>query len=1854
MKLKKILALLLTVAMLLSLDAQLFIFATEDISDMQETTPEPIVYRFDSVDAIENHVTSGWWSNYELGYQDGKDVLKLTAMRSGEILPDPSVYFLNFDVPLEDYKYFALMVKPMDDDVDEAALLHIFDNENKYGVSSAYSQSFGWEAADNQTWIPLIRPLKNISSSASSYTGCRFDFYNACPNDGDVMYVEYIAFFTDLEQCEEFVYGKKLDINKTVLRLEAGKSETLTVASAEGASLTWDSSDEDVATVTDGVVNAVAAGEAVITVTDENGISNACEVKVVDNFEPVVYYVNTQEGIDKYVGGSRHSVYELSQVGGADALKVTSNRNTASALDPGLYFKNLDIYIPEYKYFAIKVMPTTESVHSLLFHMFDRNQDFPQYTCTDAYYNSIPTIHNVQDKWFIMGGELNIDDEDASVYSACRFDYYNSNLVEGQTMYIEYIAFFTDEQQYNEYVGDVMYTVTYDGNGADSGIPTGTAVFSGENTVIAGAFMKRAGYDFKGWSTERDGEVVYKIGDVYSDSKFITLYAVWEKAPDSVTVNYPALSLVTGDSVALSASVVFDGAYDIVWESDNQEAVIVNNGTVLAVAPGKANITATIGGTEVSDICEITVSDKVEPIYYYFNTQDAVDDYVTYGGAMGKSINSEKYELAEEDGGTYLKLTAQAADCGVKLEGLYVPIEDYKYAAVRFKPMNKNDNSGSYIFYMYDGSPAVDGSYKNLSGTLFSNYYDTWMVRGGELTGLTEGKDIITGLRYDFFNINPKLDDVMYIDYIAFFADEAQFASELADERYTVSYDANGGEGAPESQSAFVGETIKLSATVPVRDGYRFMGWASASDRAVEYEPGQGVSYEAHGTLYAVWSEVKYEPIVYRFNTQENIDAYILKGQNTIFELVTTEDGKTVTQLTATGIDPAAWIGNLNVPMAKYKYIVTRFKPMADKNQTLAIFFADSNRIPGSGLSTHLHYWQDLQYWNAVNAKRWIITKALINPKASTGSSTYEETCMMPEYLTDIRYDYYNANERVEAGDICYLDYIAFFTDEKQMDDFLRADYSEPIVYRFDSQEEINTHVRSIPGNTTSELAEIDGQNVLKLTSQVADTNVYFDHFDIPLSKYSHVAIKVKPMKEKKETSSMFHLFDGESWATPDYWQYAGTWSQANAGEWLVLNNKLGLKIDRDEYSDDLAALPEGAYSYTGFRFDPYVNADHGDVMYVEYVAFFTDKEQMDQFLATEYKEPVIYRFDTQENIDRYVAGGFGASFGLATTDDGTDALKMTAVNADCGITFNKFNIPMEDYRYVLAKMKPHSGDADSAMMFHLFDGVEAASSSTPYQTIGNWNEESDGKWLMLNASLENISSTALNYTGTRFDFFASNDPNKTQPGDTAYLEYIAFFTDEAQRDAFLANDNGDPIIYHFDSQEMIDHYVGDVYFGSEDIERYADYEIVTIDGKNVMKLTANHHDPSVYITDMYIPLDKYTHMAFGIKPTNELINDLFLHNLTDFDTDVDGDYWFKVCNLDPEDANEWITVSAEITGTKPGAEIYKGFRFDFYNNMENTKSGDVMYLDYIAFFTSQEQLDSFLNSQTMYTVTYDANGGMGAPVEQTKFENTPLVLANTIPEMYDYIFKGWATSYDAVEAEYAPGDEYDENASVTLYAVWEKEVAKGGMPQITISSVEGIRDKNVEVNVNLKNNPGIAAMNLKLFYDSRLELMEINDNADTFADLTFTDQGEWHKNQHKKYGNGIGLLWDGASNDYSEGILLTLKFKVKPEANKGDYSIMLTTMENGVVGYNDSGAIVSIPVAVTSGVISVKDKKQESVELGDVNGDGTVNAIDLGLLRQVLVNPDKEYNLSGADINGNGRPDLIDVMQLRNILLNS
>lgn len=139
------------------------------------------------------------------------------------------------------------------------------------------------------------------------------------------------------------------------------------------------------------------------------------------------------------------------------------------------------------------------------------------------------------------------------------------------------------------------------------------------------------------------------------------------------------------------------------------------------------------------------------------------------------------------------------------------------------------------------------------------------------------------------------------------------------------------------------------------------------------------------------------------------------------------------------------------------------------------------------------------------------------------------------------------------------------------------------------------------------------------------------------------------------------------------------------------------------------------------------------------------------------------------------------------------------------------------------------------------------------------------------------------------------------------------------------------------------------------------------------------------------------------------------------------------------------------------------------------------------------------------YTVKFNANGGTGAPGNQTKTYGQTLTLSTTKPTRTNYNFLGWATSASAASAQYAAGGSYTDNSAVTLYAVWELAYWKPKITSLAVSrcTSDGTADEYgtcVKVAFNWEL--------CQLLGTNETATINIDWTGDGTADATFTGSG--------------------------------------------------------------------------------------------------------------------------------------------------
>lgn len=198
------------------------------------------------------------------------------------------------------------------------------------------------------------------------------------------------------------------------------------------------------------------------------------------------------------------------------------------------------------------------------------------------------------------------------------------------------------------------------------------------------------------------------------------------------------------------------------------------------------------------------------------------------------------------------------------------------------------------------------------------------------------------------------------------------------------------------------------------------------------------------------------------------------------------------------------------------------------------------------------------------------------------------------------------------------------------------------------------------------------------------------------------------------------------------------------------------------------------------------------------------------------------------------------------------------------------------------------------------------------------------------------------------------------------------------------------------------------------------------------------------------------------------------------------------------------------------------------------------------------------------------------------------------------------------------------------------KTTSASNMPEFVVESTSGKVGDTVSVNIMVKNNPGITALQLNVSYSAKdLELVSI-ENGGLFNDAIT------HSKLDK---NPIIISWySSSSEDESKnGCLATLKFKILDNAQTNE--VCLTYDENNVF----DSSFNNIYFNATSGSVKINTGL-----LGDVNEDGVVSILDAIIIQKHLVGLTNltDSQKSVADANGDGVVSILDATLIQKYLV--
>ena len=170
-------------------------------------------------------------------------------------------------------------------------------------------------------------------------------------------------------------------------------------------------------------------------------------------------------------------------------------------------------------------------------------------------------------------------------------------------------------------------------------------------------------------------------------------------------------------------------------------------------------------------------------------------------------------------------------------------------------------------------------------------------------------------------------------------------------------------------------------------------------------------------------------------------------------------------------------------------------------------------------------------------------------------------------------------------------------------------------------------------------------------------------------------------------------------------------------------------------------------------------------------------------------------------------------------------------------------------------------------------------------------------------------------------------------------------------------------------------------------------------------------------------------------------------------------------------------------------------------------------------------------------------------------------------PTRDGYLFLGWDKSFSYVTSNLTVIAQYD-NENTSSIILNDVSAQKG--------------QKDVEVIVSVKKNPGILGMILSLTYDESAMTLKGVANGEAVNDvLTLT--------KAKVLNSGCNFVWDGesiTSEEIKDGTILVLKFDILDTAKVGKYDISVSYEDGNII----DGDLNPVSVSIKSGSVTVSE----------------------------------------------------------------
>lgn len=192
----------------------------------------------------------------------------------------------------------------------------------------------------------------------------------------------------------------------------------------------------------------------------------------------------------------------------------------------------------------------------------------------------------------------------------------------------------------------------------------------------------------------------------------------------------------------------------------------------------------------------------------------------------------------------------------------------------------------------------------------------------------------------------------------------------------------------------------------------------------------------------------------------------------------------------------------------------------------------------------------------------------------------------------------------------------------------------------------------------------------------------------------------------------------------------------------------------------------------------------------------------------------------------------------------------------------------------------------------------------------------------------------------------------------------------------------------------------------------------------------------------------------------------------------------------------------------------------------------------------------------------------------------------------------------------------------------------------ITVESNSSMPNSTVNVNVIIKDNPGIVGASITVNNTAELTLVDAN-SGPAFEALSFAKPGS--------FGNKNTFVWDAetvTADDIKDGVILTLSYKISADAKiDSNYPITIDCEYGDVI----DSKLETVETEIINGYITVIDYMP-----GDVNEDGKITTTDCVFIRRYITGGYSlpVFNNNAADVNADGKINTTDIVMIRRYIV--